>query len=158
MEYIWYCIDQENYWPSVLIRNPVIGIIYYIFIHLKIFLDTEIIWLLSNFSMMELENSTSSVDLILHDQDILESLCDDLRSDGSSPIYSSSSPLTPSPTHLGIAPAYCSDVSSTIFDDVFEPQPIKSQTLSRSKLKEYRSKPYQDAKVNLLFNIRTKQK
>lgn len=95
---------------------------------------------------MELDDSTSSVDLILHDRDILGSLCDDLRSDASSPIYSSSSPLTPSPTHLGIAPEYCTDVSSTIFDDVFEPRPIKSQTLSRSKLKEYRSKPYQDTK------------
>lgn len=107
---------------------------------------------------MELENSTSSVDIILHNQDILESLCDELRSDGSSPVYSSSSPLTSSPTHHGNPPEYCSDVSSTIFDDVFEPQPIKSQTLSRSKLKEYRSKPYQDAKVKMHFKVKTKQK
>lgn len=115
-------------------------------------------WLWSNFSIMELDDSTSSVDLILHDRDILGSLCDDLRSDASSPIYSSSSPLTPSPTHLGIATEYCTDVSSTIFDDVFEPRPIKSQTLSRSKLKEYRSKPYQDTKVNSLLKIGTNQK
>ncbi|XP_022301760.2 peroxisome proliferator-activated receptor delta-like [Crassostrea virginica] len=98
---------------------------------------------------MEPDDSNASVDPLLCQRDFLDCLCDDLQSNGSSPIYSCSSPVTPvtpSPPNIGLSPDYCSDITSSILDDVFEPQPIKPHTNSRCKLKKHRSKPYQDGK------------